>query len=422
MLNKLLAFIRRYRMVKPGDTVICAVSGGADSMALLWAMYLLRDTLEIRLEAAHFNHCLRGEESRRDEQFVRRFCEDHGICIHVGSKAVLPGEKGLEAAAREVRYAYFRSLDGIIATAHTADDNAETVLMHLIRGTGLKGLGGIAPVSDRLIRPMLDISRQEVLAFLEEYAINFVEDSTNAADDYLRNRVRHHILPLIRQENPSFCRNASSMARRLRQDEAYLSASAKEAVTADVDALDRLPPAIRDRVLFDILEDFGVREPTSEHLAQVRSLLTSENPSAQVQLPGNVTVCRNYGKLEKKADSAPFCMELTCPGEIFLPEQNVRILCQPAAQGVCTRERFTVTARGTVWVRSRRTGDTMRLKGGSKSLKKLYIDRKIPAGLRNAVPVVADEDGVLGVYGFGANLDRIASQPGAVEIRFEKEK
>ena len=154
MLNKLLRFIRRYDMLSPGDTVICAVSGGADSVALLFAMYLLRQKLQIRLQAAHFDHQLRGEESAQDARFVRELCQRFDIPLTVGSGPVTAGEKGLEAAARDARYAFLMGLPGKIATAHTADDNAETVLMRLVRGTGLKGLGAIAPVRDRLIRPM----------------------------------------------------------------------------------------------------------------------------------------------------------------------------------------------------------------------------------------------------------------------------
>ena len=164
MLNKLTAFARQYDMIQPGDTVICAVSGGADSVALLFSLYLLKEKLGITLEAAHFNHHLRGEESDRDEAFVRDFCDRYDIPLHLGGGTVTAGKKGLEAAARDARYAFLRGLPGKIATAHTADDNAETVLLHLIRGTGLKGLGGIMPVSGHVIRPMLGINRPEVSA------------------------------------------------------------------------------------------------------------------------------------------------------------------------------------------------------------------------------------------------------------------
>ena len=217
MLNELLSQLRRYEMVAPGDHVICAVSGGADSMALLWGMYLLKDKLDIRLSAAHFNHHLRGEESQRDEQFVRDICQRFDIPLFVGEAQVVAGKKGLEAAARDARYRYFDTLDGIIATAHTADDNAETLLMHLVRGTGLKGLGGIAPVMEKRIRPMLNITRSQVLAFLEEYHIPHVEDSSNETDAFLRNRLRHRVMPLLTQENPRLAENLSQLAQRLRQ-------------------------------------------------------------------------------------------------------------------------------------------------------------------------------------------------------------
>ena len=202
MLNKLLAQLRKYEMLSAGDHVICAVSGGADSVALLFGMYLLREKLGITLSAAHFNHHLRGAESDRDEQFVRQFCDRYEIPLFVGQARVVAGKKGLEAAAREARYAYFATLSGKIATAHTADDNAETVLMHLVRGTGLKGLGGISPVKGNILRPMLTVTRQEVLAFLEEYGLTFVEDSSNQTDDFFRNRLRHGVMPLLKEENP----------------------------------------------------------------------------------------------------------------------------------------------------------------------------------------------------------------------------
>ena len=202
MLNKLLKFIRQEDLVQPGDTVICAVSGGADSVAMLFAFYLLKQKLGINLEAAHFNHHLRGEESDRDERFVRDLCDRYDIALHVGGGRVTAGKKGLEAAARDARYAFLKTLNGKVATAHTADDNAETVLMRLIRGTGLKGLGGIMPVQGNIIRPMLSITRREVEDFLSEWCLSHIEDSSNQSDAFLRNRIRHHVMPLLYQENP----------------------------------------------------------------------------------------------------------------------------------------------------------------------------------------------------------------------------
>lgn len=418
MLNKLLTQIRDHRMVQPGDTVICAVSGGADSVALLFALYLLREKLQIRLEAAHFNHGLRGEESQRDEAFVRSLCDRYDIPLHVGSGQVVSGKKGLEAAARDARYAFFRTLPGKIATAHTADDNAETVLMHLVRGTGLKGLGAIAPVRDNLIRPMLLVTRQQVLEFLREYHLSYVEDSSNGTDDFLRNRLRHHVMPLLKQENPCLAQNLSRMAMRLRQDEEALSPGVL-GEELNVEALRQLHPARRSRVLAAFLEQSGVREPEGEHIALAQSLVDSSNPSARASFPGGVILYRRYGVLTAAKD-APQLPEtvLSCPGEVTVGAY--RITAEEAHEIINKDNIFTVCVSGPITVRCRRSGDEIRLPGGSKKLKKLFVDRKIPQTRRMSIPVLSDEKGVLGVYDIGVNLDRQARDLPAVQLRIVK--
>lgn len=414
MLNKLLSFIRSYDMVQPGDTVMCAVSGGADSMALLWALYLLQDKLEIRLSAAHFNHGLRGEESDRDEAFVRDFCDGYQIpfCCEHGS--VTAGKKGLEAAARDARYAFLKSLPGKIATAHTADDNAETVLMHMVRGTGLKGLGGITPVNGKLIRPMLEITREEVCGFLNEYHVGYITDSSNETDAFLRNRLRHHVMPLLKEENPRLAENLSAMALRLREDEKALTQQPE----TRVEVLRQMAPALRSRALSACLEQWGVKEPEAAHIALAEQLVFSNKPSCEARFPGGVTVCRNYDVLEAKTLTEEIeLQELACPGVTELPQLGLRIVCTPTEKTAWETDRFTVCPQGQLVVRSRQTGDIMRLPGGTKSLKKLFIDRKIPAALRQQIPVIADDGGILGVYGIGPSHNRVG--PG-VEIRFEK--
>ncbi len=403
MLNKILAFNREYALFSSGDRVICAVSGGADSMALLWGMYMLREKLGIILECAHFNHQLRGEESDRDAAFVRQFCEDYHIPFHYGEAKVVAGEKGLEAAAREARYAFLRSLPGVVATAHTADDNAETVLMHLLRGTGLKGLGGIAPKSGNVIRPMLSVTREEVLAFLEEYSLPYVEDSSNHTDDFLRNRLRHNVVPLLKKENPKFSPNLSQMALRLRQDEAFLQAQTTR--SAEVSVLWDMPPAIRARSIAAFLEDAGIKEPSAQQIGSVEALLHSKKPSASVCFPCGITVRRNYDRLEWGEDTqVPEPVQLPCPGVVTFGPW--RITAKPA-EGECnTKNRFTVCASGDMLVRSRQAGDTITFAFGTKSLKKLFIDDKIPAKERLLIPVIADRKGVLGVGGYGADMQR----------------
>jgi tRNA(Ile)-lysidine synthase len=417
MLNKLTAMLRRYDMVQRGDRVIAAVSGGADSVALLWALYLVKDKLGITLEAAHFNHHLRGEESQRDEDFVRSLCDRFDIPLHVGGEAVAAGEKGLEAAARAARYAYFDTLPGKIATAHTADYNAETVLMRMVRGTGLKGLGAICPVRGRIIRPMLTVTRQEVLAFLSEYHLRYVEDSSNGTDAFLRNRLRHQVMPILMGENPRLAENLSEMALRLRLDEQALDAMS-ELEQMDVEILRQMNPALRSRALARFLEQSGVREPEANHIELAEKLVFSPKPSARAEFPGGVTIARNYGVLTVvQGDSQLETVRLTCPGEAELPEAGLRVTCTPTDTVQNAPDCFTAKIQGEFYLRSRLPGDTIRLPSGTKSLKKLFIDRKIPALRRPLIPVVADEKGVVGVYGIGAGLDRL---DGGVMIRFTK--
>lgn len=419
MQNRLLKFAREQNLMAPGDTVICAVSGGADSVAMLFALYLLREKLGITLEAAHFNHNLRGEESLRDETFVRELCARYEIPLHVASGEIRPGKKGLEAAARDARYAFLESLPGKIATAHTADDNAETILMHLVRGTGLKGLGGIAPQRGKLIRPMLGITRREVEDFLAEWHLPHVEDSTNETDAFLRNRLRHHVMPLLAAENPRIAENLSQMALRLREDEACLSQLSRYETLPEVETLRTLPSAVRSRMLERFLKGNGVREPEDVHIAQAEALVFSESPSASAAFPGGVTLSRQYGRLTANPTGEAFSpVTLTCPGST--EAAGIRITCEPAGELAQSENLLTVCPSGKISIRPRQTGDKIRLSGGSKSLKKLFIDRKIPAAVREQIPVVCDETGILGVYSIGVNLDRAAQILPAVTIRFER--
>ena len=403
MLNKLRAFSKEHNLISKGDAIVCAVSGGADSIALLWALYLLKEEWDLILSAAHFNHHLRGAESDRDEQFVRDFCSGYGIPLHVGSGQVVPGEKGLEAAARDARYAFLQTLPGKIATAHTADDNAETVLMHLIRGTGLKGLGGISPARNNLIRPMLHVTRAEVEAFLAEYAVDYIHDSSNSTDEFLRNRLRHHVMPLLKAENPKLSQNLSAMALRLREDEQALS-DLSRLEQPEVEKLRAMAPAVRTRALEDFLKSSGVREPEATHIRLLESLVFSDNPSARANFPGGITIGRNYGLLEVISE---------------MPASAVQFACTPATEIVNTATVFTVVPVGNVFIRSRQSGDAIRLPGGTKSIKKLFIDRKIPATQRDQIPILCDDAGILGIPGISVNLDRAATELPATRIEFQ---
>lgn len=430
MSSELLRRIRRCALLCPGDRVVCAVSGGADSMALLWALWTQRQSLGITVSAAHFNHRLRGAESERDEAFVRAFCREHRIPLQLGggdaaAHAAAAGQS-VEQAARTLRYQFLQSLScDKIATAHTADDNAETVLLNLLRGTGLRGLCGIPEQRGRIIRPLLHTRREEIEAFLDENGIAHVEDSTNAGDDALRNRIRHRMLPLCRQENPAFVETVDEMVSTLRQEEAFLQEQTLRCLSAcsrpggyDVPYLRALPEVLRFRALRQLLRQYAVECVTRRHVEGLNALLFSASPSARMALPGGLTAAREYDRLcFRPAEPTGFAPVLVNRnGETALPELGLRILCAPAAEPINTPTAFTVTPKGAIYARVRRAGDEMTLSGGTKSLKKIMIDRKIPRFSRERLPVLADDEGVLAVYTVGANLSRTGVD-GAVTIQ-----
>ena len=434
MRDKVLSRLKR--LVSPGDVVVCAVSGGADSVAMLHLLLSLQAELGIRIEAAHFNHRLRGAESDRDEAFVRSLCEQWGVLLHLGSGDVFAradetGES-VEEAARKLRYAFFDSLAQAVATAHTADDNLETVLLNLLRGTSLKGLCGIPEKRGRIIRPMLGVTRAEVEAYLAEHGLSHIEDSTNADDACVRNRLRHALVPLLRAENPSVANTVLRMSELLSQDEAYLQAVADDALcrakSADgylCSALCSLPEAIRTRALRTMLASIRAPKLSAAHIRAVDGLLFSADPSARVSLPGGYVAERQYDRLVLRSGLQPrcFCPVRLCPGGcVPIPALSLCVRAErierfdpdkaPAASVVVTDSGCTAYQ-----IRPRSTGDSILLPGGRRSLKKLMIDRKLPASGRGLLPVITDGSRVLAVYPDLVSAD-VRPQPGEAAVAF----
>lgn len=427
MRDKILDWCRRENLLPEGGRVVCALSGGADSVALLHCLLSLREALGIQVAAAHFNHCLRGAESDGDETFVRGLCASWGVELTVGrgDAAVQARSSGqsVEEAARRLRYDFLLSQPGLIATAHNADDQVETVLLNLLRGTGLKGLGGVAPRRGRIIRPMLPVTRAEVEAYLLAHGLPHREDSTNHADGALRNRLRHQVTPLLRAENPALAQGVLRMTELLRQDEAYLEAETRALLDRaarpggwDCRTLREAPAVLRRRAIRQIL---AVPKPAMAHVDAVESLLNCLEGSASVNLPGGVTARREYGLLRLDGDggAASFApVRLTVGERAFLPGPDLWIsmegpvILEKEADFLSTfaLKYDMMDGTGAICVRPRQTGDILRLPGGGRSLKRLMIDRKIPAARRGLVPVAADGQGILAVYGLGADSARAA--------------
>lgn len=273
MKEKVKNTILKFDMLTDCRNVTVALSGGADSVALLYSLYLLKEELGISLSACHVNHNLRGEESDGDELFVRRMCRMLDIPLYVRNIRVsdyVGKHESIELVARRIRYGFFSELgnDRIIATAHTASDNCETVLINLIRGTALSGMCGIPPKRDNVIRPLIDCTREEIEQFCRENSLGYVTDSTNLSDDYTRNKLRLGIIPELKKINPSLTAAVGRMSQAATLDDKYLDKLAsdeKEKACKDgkyyVPALCSLDECILRRVATMILEENDI--PTS---------------------------------------------------------------------------------------------------------------------------------------------------------------
>ena len=443
MMETVKQTIADWRMLKAGEPVLVALSGGADSVALLRALL----ALGYPVHAFHLNHCLRGAESDRDEAFCRALCERLGVPltverIDVGAQAAQTGE-GVEAAARRIRYARLAAAaQGTkTATAHTADDNLETMLFHLARGTGPKGLAGIPPVRGDIIRPLIGVERAQVEAYLAELGQDFVTDSTNRSDDYTRNRIRHEIVPVLRQINSAVCGAAARLGGLLRQDEAFLREQTEVCLTRaarldgswEVSPLREAHPAVRSRALRRLAEQSGMpmRDFTAQHVRALEGLLETADPSAECDLPHGYCARREYGTVRLERAEMPAERNeilLTVPFDGAVWQGTVRLSLCPLEKNTVFYKSFNTFCvdcgtidSGSLCVRTRREGDRIRLNGnsGSRTLKKLMIDRKIPRLRRDGLAVVADKYGVIAVQDIGMDHSRRPQGGPRMQIKIE---
>lgn len=433
--------IRCHRLLERGDGVVIGVSGGPDSMALLHVLLTLRDEYALSLFAVHVHHQLRGAEADADAAFVEGWCRAHGVpCrverVDVRAHAAARG-LGVQAAARELRYEVLRKVAaqegaGKIALGHHADDQVETVLMRLVRGTGIGGLAGMpvarAEGAATVIRPLLYVRREEIEAYCAAHGVPYRLDASNCSRAYLRNRVRLDVVPLLSALNPRFAEAVCQLAEVARAENAYLEERAREALEAilrrrgadgvilDRRGFARLPLALQRRVVKLILSYLCVDEPDRlfEHVEAVRRLAASDKPAGRHRVTGQWWAETDYDELAfwrgepHAGDEHDFCYPLAVPGHTVVPELGLTIRCRltnrPLEDGelsapwaVFDYERLP----GPLIVRARRPGDRMTLWGrvGHKKVKDILIDAKVPHRVRRRTPVICAGETILWLPG-----------------------
>lgn len=441
--SALLQTVRRtvddYGMLQNVRRVVVGFSGGADSVCLLSALHALAPQYGVTLTAVHVHHGIRGEEADRDAAFSREICEKLGVSFvleyaDVPAEAALTGES-TEACGRRLRYACLREVagsDGVIATAHNANDNAETVLLNLTRGASLRGACGIPPVRDGVIRPLLFCTRDEIEAYCRDNGLSYVTDSTNLTDEYARNRVRHGVLPGLEAVNPAAVDHFGSFTVYARRDDAYLTACAEEALDAcqtgegsySLDTVRNLPEPIRRRFV-----QLAVRRFTGDGCDRVtlEGLLKTLDEGGRLQLCGPVTAEAVGGSFRLFLnESAPPPQPLAVSVPFSGTFGGYALTVAPYTKSSKRISRFVLDnlldydkIDGELVFRTREAGDLFApaRRGLTKPLKKLLQEEHVPLEERDALPLLCDRSGIVWVCGVGV-AERCRPEDNSTHILF----
>ncbi|MBR5798884.1 MAG: tRNA lysidine(34) synthetase TilS [Lachnospiraceae bacterium] len=459
MVNKVFSYVKAYRMIEEGDTVITGVSGGADSVCLLFVLLKLREKIPFFPVVVHVNHQVR-EDAGEDALFVEALCKKWQVPFYMVSEDMkayaLANRLSEEEAGREIRYRAFEDIllkeyekkaidltdeagkeawmaKAKIAVAHNSNDRAETMLFHLFRGTGLKGACGIRPVSGRIIRPLLSVSREEIEAYLELNGLDFCTDSTNASDDYTRNRIRHHILPFAEQE---ICSGAVSHMNRAAEEFQMADAFIQKEVLAakercrigeglplqlDITVLQKEDEYLQGRVLFSFLEELvpGCKDLTAEHISNLQRLMAA-NGSKELSLPYHIRAGKEYNILtfgQKKQESEEKDAEIKETGEYVVliggrlevpglgmvesrifPALDTENIPRKTYTKWFDYDKITTSA----CFRTRKAGDYLCInkQAEHKLLQDYFVNEKIPRKQRDSLYVLADGSHILWVPGY----------------------
>ena len=425
MYKKVRAYVRKYDMLTKEDTVIAGISGGADSVCLLFVLLKLKEEIGFQIHAVHVNHGIRGEASDRDEIYVRTLCEEKGVAFAVFHENVplYARERKLteEEAGRDLRRKAFekalKDFGGTkVALAHHMDDNAETVLWNLCRGTGVRGLGGIAPISGVWIRPFLCVKRQEIESYLKKWGISYCTDETNFVNTYTRNRIRGEVMPYLEKNlNEQTVLHIAETAAKMRVLEDYVrreaTAGARECIRKDEcgrliflrEPYEPLDEALKPYVVYEVIcKAAGHRKDIeSVHVKNIQELL-GKQVGRRVSLPYGLTAIRCYEGLcfvkeyvKGDWDKGEFCFrvfEKSSVTEVF-------------PQNPYTKWFDYDIIKNTVKIRHREPGDylTVDKNGSRQKLKQYFINEKIPQERRSGIWLAADGSHIMWIVGYRQN-------------------
>jgi tRNA(Ile)-lysidine synthase len=447
--NKTLDFIKKNELIDKHDQLMVAVSGGIDSVVLVYTLARLSERLGTRLPiVAHVNHKLRTEESDRDEKFVKKIADDLGLHFISESfeiKIIAKREKkSIQETARKYRLRYLEEMAlklgcNKIATGHNQDDLAETTLMWIARGAGLKGASGIVPKRGKFIRPLLACSRQEISSYAEQKGLIHVEDSSNSSLDYIRNVIRHQVLPLIEKKcYPGAKKNIARFSELLRQDSDYLDDKSYEImknltilsnsnleISIDIDDIIGLHSSFRGRVIRQMINEvYGKLENIGfHHVEKILDLCAKrEGGLRKLSIPGEIEVVRSYSKLTirpykeaKKTKNKKEEFQVQYPGTTIIEEMGIRLDVSLLPGGLAVN-RYTFEDPYIAFlnfdkivfplkIRKPRQGDSFTPLGssGTKKLSDYFIDSKISSEERWHIPLLLDAENIIWISGYRIN-------------------
>ena len=427
MISKILKTISKHKMLEKTKKVIIGLSGGADSVSLTHALLKISQEKNFEIEAVHINHGIRGNEAERDENFSRDFCKNLGIKLTIKKISIPEIAKKLkistEEAGRKARYEILKEIanqekNAKIATAHTLSDNAETLIMRLASGSSLKGLCGIPPTRENIIRPLIEIKRSEIEEYCKKNNLNFVNDSSNFQRDYTRNKIRLDIIPEFKKLNPNFEATIARTLNLLKNDEKFLEEETEKALNSrNLSEIGNLPAAIKSRALAKIIKNFTKERIEEKHIKNLENLIIKK--SGKTCIPGGKMLELKNGVLAicTQPNEEALKWEYLIKPLNILTEIKTNIIINVVKtsdyskkiEDICID--FDKIPQNSV-IRNRRAGDkfTFKKRGLTKSIKKIFSEMKIPLSQREKIPLIASGSEIIWCENLGVSKKYIPSK------------